>query len=158
MAMSSATSVRARSRRKNATQQAAAIRPRGFMAWANWTGLFFALLQGLCTFFAAANGLRTVIGLGAIALTASQASFVQWFHSSWLRRPMNGLAVAGAVLNLVVLWQIQRLRERPAAQWRVQPVNAKKLRGERLQMALAVLTLVLVGIEEYLHFTQHGRL
>jgi hypothetical protein len=153
-----ATSVQVRAARKNATRQAAAIRPRGFMAWANWTSLLFALLQGMCTFFAAANGLRTVIGLGAIALTASQAAFVQEFHSSAFRRPMNGLAVVGAVLNLVVLWQIQRLRTRPAAQWRVQPVSAKKLRGERLQMGLAVLTLVLVGIEEYLHFTQHGRL
>ena len=153
-----ATSVQARARRKNAMPQAAAIRPRGFMAWANWTGLLFALLQGLCTFFAAANGLRTAIGLGAIALTASQGAFVREFHSSWLRRPMNGLAVAGAVLNLIVLWQIQRLRARPAAQWRVQPVSAKKLRGERLQIVLAVVTLVLVGIEEYLHFTLHGRL
>ncbi|HEY9125554.1 MAG TPA: hypothetical protein VIM62_00420 [Acidobacteriaceae bacterium] len=134
------------------------IQPRGFMAWANWTGLLFALLQGLCSFFAAANGLRTAIGLSAIALTASQAEFVRVFHSSAFRRPMNGLAVAMALLNLVVLWQIRRLRERPAAAWRVQPVSAKKLRGERVQMALAVLTLVLVGIEEYLHFTQHGRL
>lgn len=153
-----ATSVQARSARVNAAKAGADIQPRGFMVWANWTGLLFALLQGLCTFFAAANGLRTVIGLGAIALTASQAAFISEFHSSAFRRPMNGLAVALAVLNLVVLWQIRRLRARPAAQWRVQPASTKKLRGERVQMAMAVLTLVLVGIEEYLHLTQHGRL
>ena len=126
--------------------------------WIGWSSFFFALLQSLCTFFGAANGLRTAIGLGAIALTASQGAFVREFHSSVFRRSMNGLAVALAVLNLVVLWQVRRLRARPAAQWRVKPVTAKKLRGERAQIALAVLTLVLVGIEEYLHFTQHGRL
>lgn len=153
-----ATSVQAQSARVKASEPVAVPQPRGFMAWANWTGLLFALLQGLCTFFAAANGLRTAIGLGAIALTASEAAFVQEFHSSAFRRPMNGLAVVLAALNLVVLWQIRRLRARPAAAWRMQPVSAKKLRGEQLQMVLAVVTLVLVGIEEYLHFTQHGRL
>ena len=136
-------------------QKADAARGRGVVAW---TSFLFALLQSLCTFFGAANGLRTLIGLGSIALTASQGAFVSEFHSSWFRRPMNGLAVAGAVLNLVVLWQIRRLRARPAAAWRVAPVPAKKLRGERWQLALSIVTLVLVGVEEYLHFTQHGRL
>ena len=71
---------------------------------------------------------------------------------------MNGLALAGAVLNLIVLWQVRRLRARPAAAWRVQPVSAKKLRGERLQLVLAVATIVLVAVEETLHLMQHGRL
>lgn len=152
-----ATPVQAQAARMETGEQAVAapVRGRGVVAW---TSLLFALLQSLCTFFGAANGLRTAIGLGAIALTASQGAFVREFHSAWFRRPMNGIAIAGAVLNLIVLWQVRRLRARPAAAWRVQPVSAKKLRGERLQMVLAVVTLVLVGIEEYLHFTQHGRL
>ena len=128
---------------------------RGAIAW---TGFVFALLQSLCTFFAAANGLRFAIGLGSLALSSWQAAFVRDFHSVWFRRPMNGIALAGALLNLIVLWQIRRLRARPAAQWRVTPVNAKKLRGERLQLVLSIATLVLVAVEEYLHFTQHGRL
>lgn len=123
-----------------------------------WTGFVFALLQSLCTFFAAANGLRLAIGLGALALTSWQAAFIREFHSSWFRRPMNGIALAGALLNLVVLWQIRRLRARPAAQWRITAPDAKKLRSERVQLWLSMVTLVLVGIEEYLHFTQHGRL
>ncbi|MFC5863752.1 hypothetical protein ACFPT7_15700 [Acidicapsa dinghuensis] len=130
-------------------------RPRVFIAW---TSFVFALLQSLCTFFAAANGLRFAIGLGALALTSWQAAFIREFHSSWFRRPMNGIALAGALLNLVVLWQIRRLRARPAAQWRTTAPSARKLRGERMQFWLSVVTLVLVGIEEYLHFTQHGRL
>jgi hypothetical protein len=124
----------------------------------SWTGFVFALLQSLCTFFAAANGLRFAIGLGALALTSWQAAFVDEFHSSWFRRPMNGIALAGALLNLVVLWQIRRLRARPAAQWRTTEPSVKKLRSERIQFWLSVVTLALVGVEEYLHFTQHGRL
>jgi len=123
-----------------------------------WTSFFFALLQSFCTFFGAANGLRLFIGIGAIALSSSAAAFVREFHSSWFRRPMNGLALAGAILNLIVLWQIRRLRARPAAQWRQTPVSANKLRSEHLQFALSIATLILVGIEEYLHFTQHGHL
>lgn len=129
-------------------------RARGIMAWSSF---FFALLQSLCTFFAAANGLRFAIGLGSLALSSGAAAFVGEFHSAWFRRPMNGLALAGAILNLVVLWQIRRLRSRPAAQWRVTSPSAKKLRSERLQLWLSIFTLVLVGVEEYLHFTQHGR-
>src|SRR5277367_3724837 len=62
-----------------------------------WTSFFFALLQSFCTFFGAANGLRLFIGIGAIALSSSAAAFVREFHSSWFRRPMNGLALAGAI-------------------------------------------------------------
>ncbi|HEX4319296.1 MAG TPA: hypothetical protein VHZ52_00230 [Acidobacteriaceae bacterium] len=156
MAVTLATSVQAKDVRTEAGEQpaVASTRGRGMMAW---TSLLFALLQSLCTFFGAANGLRTAIGLGAIALTTSQAAFVDEFHSAWFRRPMNGLALAGAVLNLVVLWQIRRLRARPAAHWRVASPSAKKLRSERIQLVLSIVTLVLVGIEEYLHFTQHGQ-
>ncbi len=135
-------------------ETAKAERARGVVAWSSF---FFALLQSLCTFFAAANGLRLAIGLGSLALSSGAAAFVGEFHSVWFRRPMNGLALAGAIVNLVVLWQIRRLRNRPAAQWRVTSPSAKKLRSERVQLVLSLVTLVLVGIEEYLHFTQHGR-
>jgi hypothetical protein len=123
-----------------------------------WTSFLFALLQSICAFFGAANGLRLLIGLGSLALSSGAAAFVQEFHSAWFRRPMNGLALAGAVLNLVVLWQIRRLRNRPAAQWRVAHPSPKKLRSERLQFVLSIATLILVGVEEFLHFHEHGRL
>jgi len=123
-----------------------------------WSSFLFATLQSICTFFGAANGLRLFIGLGAITLSSTTAAFVREFHSSWFRRPMNGLALAGAILNLIVLWQVRRLRQRPAAQWRQVPVTAKKLRSERLQLVLSIATLVLVTVEETIHFLQHGHL
>lgn len=123
-----------------------------------WSSFLFALLQSICTFFGAANGLRLLIGLGALAVSASVGTFVNRLHSDWFRLPMNGLALAGALLNLAVLAQLRWLRNRPAAQWRQVPVTAKKLRSERWQLGLSIATLVLVVIEESLHFHWHGHL
>ena len=64
---------------------------------------------------------------------------------------MMALAFAGALLNLFVIWQIRRLRNRPAAQWRLSPVPKSKLRSERLQIALAVLTFLLLAAEWFTH-------
>ena len=68
---------------------------------------------------------------------------------------MMALALSGTLLNLVVLWQIRRLRARPAAQWRQVPVSIGKLRMERLQLVLSIVTLVLIAIEEYWHLRWH---
>jgi hypothetical protein len=125
---------------------------RGVIAWSSF---FFALLQSICTFFAALNGLRVAIGVGSLALSAAVGSAIDRFHADWLRIPMIVLALLGSLLNLVVLWQIRRLRRRPASQWRQQPVSPGKIRMERLQMILSVATLVLIAVEEYWHIRWH---
>jgi hypothetical protein len=116
-----------------------------------WSSLAFAVLQSVCTFFAAMNGLRVGIGLGSLALAASTTSAIDRFHNSWMRVPMIVLAVLGSILNLIVLWQIRRLRNLPAAQWRQAPQKPGKLRSERLQLVLSILTLILVALEERQH-------
>ncbi len=116
-----------------------------------WGSLLFAALQSVCTFFAAMSGLRVGIGIGSLVLAASAAKAIDSFHVDWLRVPMISLAVVGAVLNLIVLWQIRRLRRNSAAQWRARPVSPKRLRMERLQIVLSVVTLVMVFLEERQH-------
>ena len=64
---------------------------------------------------------------------------------------MIGIALLGASLNLAVLLQIRHLRNRPASQWRLVPLSPRKIQMERIQLALSVATLFLVGIEEYFH-------
>jgi hypothetical protein len=122
-----------------------------------WSSFVFALLQSLCTFFAAANGLRFAIGIGALVVGASVGQFIDWFHSDLIRLPMVGLALFGSMLNLLVLWQVRRLRARPAAAWRVRPVSARKMRMEWVQFGLSVVTLVLIAVEEYWHLKWHHR-
>ena len=121
-----------------------------------WSSFLFALLQSVCTFFAAANGLRFAVGLGSLVLSAGAGAMVDRFHADALRIPMVGLALAGSLLNLAILAQVRRLRRRGASQWRQHPPSARKLRAERLQIVLSVATLVLVAVEEGLHYHYHG--
>jgi hypothetical protein len=121
------------------------------------SSLVFAALQSVCTFFAAMDGLRTVLGISSLVLAESTSKAIDSFHVDWLRVPMIALALVGAVLNLIVIWQIRRLRRNPAARWRQRPVSPAKLRMERVQTAMAVLTLILLAVEERQHliWVQH---
>jgi len=113
-----------------------------------------ALLQSLCTAVLTINGIRFAIGLTALA-AGSIWEPIRVLHRDVYRIPMLIIAVAGAVVNLAVLAWIWRLRARPEAQWRRRELSRKQRRSERLQVAMAVLTLVLVGAETWTHTVLH---
>jgi hypothetical protein len=117
----------------------------------NWSGIVFALLQSACTAVIAISGLRVAIGLSALAAAAGIHAPAHGFHQDAIRIPMMVLASLGAVLNLYVVGKVRRLRSRPASQWRQQPVTKKKLNSERFQIALSVLTLLLLAAEWITH-------
>jgi hypothetical protein len=113
-----------------------------------------ALLQNLCLAVLTLNGLR--VGIGLAALTAGTIwEPVRVLHRDAIRIPMLIFAVAGAVVNLAVLAWIWHLRNRPEAEWRRREPSKKQRRSERLQVAMAVLTLVLVGAETWTHSILH---
>ncbi len=115
-----------------------------------------ALLQSLCTAILTINGIRLGIGLAALA-AGSIATPLLSFHRDAIRIPMLSMAVIGAVVNLLVLAWVWRLRARPESQWRQREIPKKQRRSERLQVALAILTLVLVGLEIWTHpIVNHG--
>jgi hypothetical protein len=58
----------------------------------------------------------------------------------------------------VILAQVRHLRNRPASQWRRIPLSPHKIRMERVQIVLSIATLVLIGLEEYLHLRWCGHL
>jgi len=130
-------------------------RTRGLIAWSS---LLFAMLQSICTFFAAVDGVRLAIGVGALVVSAGVGATMDWLHADKVRLPMIVLALAGSLLNLLVLWQVRRLRARPSAQWRVSAPSRGKLRMERVQLILSIVTLILIGIEEYWHLRWHHHL
>ena len=130
-------------------------RTRGLIAWSS---LLFALLQSICTFFAAVDGVRLAIGVGALVVSAGVGATMDWLHSDKVRLPMIVLALIGSLLNLVVLWQVRRLRARPSAQWRMSTPSRGKIRMELTQFVLSIVTLVLIGIEEYWHLRWHHHL
>jgi hypothetical protein len=123
-----------------------------------WSSFFFAFLQSICGAVVAINGLRLAIGIGSLALTTGAGAAMVRFHSDWIRIPMLGVALLGSVLNLAILWHVRHLRSRPASQWRQKPLSGHKLRMERVQLILSLATLVLIGIEEYLHFGFHHKI
>lgn len=121
----------------------------------NWSSLVFAILQSACTAVIAISGLRVAIGVGALAAAAGIHAPARGFHQDAIRIPMMALAFVGAVINLYVIGKVRRLRSKPAAQWRMQPVSKKKLNSERFQIALSVLTLLLLAAEWFTHPIVH---
>ena len=121
----------------------------------NWSGIVFAVLQSACTAVIAISGVRLAIGLSALAAAAGIHAPAKGFHQDALRIPMLLLAVAGSAVNLFVIWKIRKLRGNPASQWRLKPVPVAKLRSERWQIALAIVTLLLVAAEWITHPMVH---
>jgi len=129
--------------------------PGARLKFLNWSGILFAVLQSACTAVIAISGVRVAIGLSALAAAAGIHSPAKGFHQDAIRIPMMLLALAGSLVNLYVIWKIRRLRNKPAAQWRQQPISSKKLNSERLQIALSIVTLVLLAAEWITHPMVH---
>jgi len=122
----------------------------------NWSALFFAVLQSVCSAFIALNGVRLLIGVGAFAAASGALKLADRMHIAAIRIPMMLLALAGSLLNLVVLWQVWRLRRRPASAWRQMVVPKQKRASEWLQFTLSFLTLVLLAAEFVAHLILHS--
>lgn len=119
-----------------------------------WSSFAFVLLQSICTALVAASGFRTAIGVGALAISSTSLS--ARFHQSEIRDPMLLLSVVGGAFDLIILWQVRRLRSRPAARWRQVPPSPRRLRMERIQLSFSLLTLLLVAAEMVAHRYLHG--
>jgi cytochrome b subunit of formate dehydrogenase len=132
-------------------------RPWRHISWfAGLTSFAFILLQSACAAVLAVSGLRLAIGIASLTAASIVPGFIFSIHAARIRVPMMIVAVLGSVINLYVLWRIRSLRLRPEAQWRVQPVTVKQKRSERIQIALAVATLLLIAVESLIHHHWHG--
>jgi len=120
------------------------------------TSLFFIVVQSACTAVMAISGVRAIIGLSALAAAAGLHRPAGGFHRDEIRIPMMIVAVFGSLVNLYVVWRIRNLRSRPSSQWRVTPPTKRQLRSENLQIALAILTLLLVAVEYATHLIVHN--
>ncbi|MGB0124689.1 MAG: hypothetical protein WA419_11355 [Silvibacterium sp.] len=132
-----------------------ASRTRGVVAWSSF---LFALLQSICGAAVAINGVRLAIGIGALVFSSGAGAVMVRFHTNWIRIPMLAIALIGSLVNIAILINLSYLRNRPSAQWRRKALTPHQVRMERLQWALSLAALVLIGIEEYLHFGFHHTL
>ena len=120
------------------------------------TSLIFIVLQSACSAVIAISGVRVAIGLSALAeATIGIHAPAGGFHRDVIRIPMMIAATIGSLINLYVIWRIRTLRARPSSQWRMLAVTAKQRRSELLQIALAIITLILVAAEWITHPMVH---
>lgn len=122
-----------------------------------WASVLFALLQSICTAVLTISGIRVAIGLSALAAASGIYAPATGWHQDAIRIPMLIVATVGAVVNLAVLAWIRHLRNRPSAQWRRRELSKKEKRSERLQVVLAIVTLILVGLETWTHPMVHRK-
>ena len=122
-----------------------------------WTSLLFAVLQSVCTAISGLQGLRLVIGISSLALSSTAIGVLDRLHVDWIRVPMVVLALAGSVLNIIVLVHTRRLRNRAAGSWRRRTRSARDRRMEAWQWTISIVTLISIAVEEYFHlgFTHH---
>jgi hypothetical protein len=135
----------------NASSPEQTPRSRLFSA-IGWTSLTFAILQSVCTVLIGLGGARLLISVLSLAAASSVFARMDALHRDGLRIPMMIFACVGAILNLIVVAQIRRLRNRPSARWRINlSSQPTKLRQERWQIAMSIATLALLVCEEIFH-------
>jgi hypothetical protein len=120
-----------------------------------WASVIVALLQSLCTAVFAISGIRIAIGLTALAAASGIYAPAKGWHQDAIRIPMLTVATVGALVNLGVIAWMRHLRNRPAAQWRRRERTARDTRSARLQIVLAVVTLIMVALETWTHTLVH---
>src|SRR5579863_3286767 len=117
------------------------------------SSLLFSVLQSVCTAIVALNSVRLAIGIGSLVMTTGLGAAMEHFHQiTWLRVALLVGALSGSLLTLGIVLRASSLRNRPAARWRFRPLSSKQRRMELLQVSLSLVTLLLIVVEEYLHF------
>jgi len=123
--------------------------------WIGWSSLFLAMVQSICTIFVALSGLRLLLGAATFGAAIGVMKIAdERIHIDAVRIPMVMFALVGAVFNLMALWQVRRLRGRAASAWRQKAAPRSKFASEKVQLALSVLTLVLLAVESFYHLKQ----
>jgi len=109
-----------------------------------------AAAESICVAAVGLSGLRVALGLTSL-LAAGASGPAQGFHREVIRIPLLTVGAIGALVSLLLLWNEERLRRNPAAAWRMRPLTPKQRRLRWLQLALAILTLLLVAAELITH-------
>ena len=125
------------------------------LRWLSFVTLLFAILQSACAAVLALSGIRVALGLTALAAASGTYAAPTGLHQDAIRIPMLALGTLGSVVNLAVLIRVRILRARASAHWRRRDIPRRERRSERLQIALSVLTLLIVAAEVITHPMVH---
>lgn len=123
----------------------------------SWGSLVLAMAESLCVAAVGLSGIRVAIGLSSL-ISATASGPARGFHSNILRIPLLTLGGIGSCLVLLLVWNESRMRQNPAAAWRIQPLTAKQKRSRRIQVVLAVTSLLMIALEIVTHPWFHHEL
>jgi hypothetical protein len=115
-----------------------------------WSALALAAVESLCAAAVALSGVRVLLGMGSL-IAATAAGPAQGFHREVLRVPILWASGAIALLNLLLLWNEHRIRQNPAAAWRLQPLTPKQRRQRWMQLSTSIAALLLILAEVVSH-------
>ena len=113
------------------------------------------MLQSLCAAYLAVSGFRVAIGLTALAAAGGTYEAPTGFHQDAIRIPMMAIGALGAIVNLAVLARVWKMRRRASGNWRRREISQKERSSERLQLAISLITLTLLGAELVTHRMIH---
>jgi len=119
--------------------------------------LGLAIIQGVCATAVFLSGIGTAIGFSSL-IPETAAGPATGFHANRFRIPMLAIAGLGAVINLVLLWNAERMRRNPSARWRMRPLARKERLEKWIQLGTSVLTLLLIAGELLAHPLVHHEL
>jgi len=122
-----------------------------------WSSLFLAVLESLCAAAVALSGVRVLLGMSSL-IAATAAGPAHGFHREGLRVPILWASGLIAALNLLLLWNENRIRQNPAAAWRLQPFTPKQRRQRWMQLATSIIALLLILAEVVTHPWFHREL
>ena len=115
-----------------------------------WGSLALAAAESICVAAVGLSGVRVALGLSSL-IAATAGGPAHGFHRNGLRLPSLVVGTVGALLSLLLLWNEERIRRNPSAAWRVRPLTKQQRRRRWLQLALAIVTLLLVALEVITH-------
>lgn len=122
-----------------------------------WGSLALALAESICVAAVGLSGIRVALGLTSL-LAAGAGGPARGWHREGLRVPLLTIGAVGALINLLLLWNEERMRRNPSAAWRIRPLTPQQHRKRWLQLILAILTLLLVAAEVITHPWFHHEL
>lgn len=115
-----------------------------------WSSLFLAVIESLCAAAVALSGVRVLLGMSSL-IAATAAGPAHGFHREALRVPILWASGVIALLNLLLLWNENRIRQNPAAQWRLQPLTPRQRRQRWMQLGTSIAALLLILAEVVTH-------
>jgi len=129
----------------------------GWLRLIGWSALALAATESLCAAAVALSGVRVLLGMGSL-IAATAAGPALGLHREALRVPILWISGVIAAVNLLLVWNEERIRRNPAAQWRLEPLTPQQRRRRWIQIVTSVAALLLIAAEVVTHPWFHHEL